>query len=56
MSRVQVSHDLREVSPLVDCAWTMKTGGVMEALPSWPPPEGLEALTMPPGSYARQQR
>ena len=31
-----VSHDLREIAPLVDHAWEMKTGGSMAQL-QWPP-------------------
>jgi len=36
-SLVVVSHDLREVGPLVDCAWEMAPGGTLKALDSWPP-------------------
>jgi energy-coupling factor transporter ATP-binding protein EcfA2 len=31
-----VSHDLRELAPLVDVAWRMRMGGSMDAVP-WPP-------------------
>jgi energy-coupling factor transporter ATP-binding protein EcfA2 len=31
-----VSHDLRELAPLVDVAWRMRMGGSMEAV-AWPP-------------------
>ncbi|GBG00414.1 hypothetical protein Rsub_13176 [Raphidocelis subcapitata] len=31
-----VSHDLRELAPLVDVGWRMRMGGGMEAVP-WPP-------------------
>eukprot|EP00983_Pelagomonas_calceolata_P046674 1140289-Pelagomonas_calceolata.AAC.2 len=33
----QVSHDLKEVAPLVDNAWSMKLGGTLEPV-QWPPP------------------
>eukprot|EP00798_Chlamydomonas_sp_ICE-L_P026827 gene26827-4422_t len=32
-----VSHDLRELAPLVDNAWEMKEGGTMKSV-AWPPP------------------
>jgi len=32
-----VSHDLKEVAPLVDNAWSMKLGGTLEPV-QWPPP------------------
>lgn len=35
-----VSHDLKEISHLVDCAWRMKLGGTLEEVP-WPP-ENIE--------------
>lgn len=28
---MQVSHDLRELAPLVDAAWEMRPGGRLEA-------------------------
>lgn len=31
-----VSHDLREIEPLVDCAWRMHLGGRLEEV-AWPP-------------------
>ena len=31
-----VSHDLREVEPLVDLAWEMEAGGRLRPVP-WPP-------------------
>jgi hypothetical protein len=31
-----VSHDLRELAPLVDCAWEMEPGGQLRSVP-WPP-------------------
>ena len=31
-----VSHDLREVEPLVDLAWEMEAGGRLTPVP-WPP-------------------
>lgn len=31
-----VSHDLREISPLVDVAWRMEMGGRLEPV-AWPP-------------------
>jgi energy-coupling factor transporter ATP-binding protein EcfA2 len=31
-----VSHDLREIQELVDCAWRMHLGGTMEPV-AWPP-------------------
>jgi energy-coupling factor transporter ATP-binding protein EcfA2 len=37
-----VSHDLREVAPLVDVAWRMRPGGRLEAV-AWPPPEAAMA-------------
>jgi len=36
-----VSHDLREVAPLVDVAWRMRPGGRLEGV-AWPPPQGAE--------------
>jgi hypothetical protein len=39
---VQVSHDLQELEPLVDCAWRMLPGGRLEASP-WPLPKDDEA-------------
>lgn len=33
---VVVSHDLREISPLVDHAWRMEMGGKLQEV-SWPP-------------------
>jgi len=39
-----VSHDIREIYPLVDVAWSMKLGGAMQPL-AWPPQGGLEGLT-----------
>ena len=41
-----VSHDLRELGPLVDAAWRMLPGGRLEPSP-WPVPAacaGLDAL------------
>lgn len=32
---LQVSHDLKEVAPLVDNAWSMKLGGTLEPV-QWP--------------------
>ncbi|GFH13048.1 ABC transporter domain-containing protein, partial [Haematococcus lacustris] len=43
-SLLVVSHDLRELSPIVDCAWSMQLGGRLEALPSWPPSGGLASV------------
>lgn len=31
-----ISHDLRELEPLIDLAWEMKQGGRLEAV-QWPP-------------------
>ena len=31
-----VSHDLRELADVVDCAWHMHTGGKLSSAP-WPP-------------------
>lgn len=38
-----VSHDLREVAPLVDAAWSMQLGGTMEPV-EWPPAGGVGSL------------
>eukprot|EP00955_Chlamydomonas_euryale_P095339 364933-Chlamydomonas_euryale.AAC.5 len=35
-----VSHDLREVAPLVDTAWEMRLGGTLGPA-QWPPPMAL---------------
>jgi energy-coupling factor transporter ATP-binding protein EcfA2 len=37
-----VSHDLREVAPLVDVAWRMRPGGKLESV-AWPPPKEVMA-------------
>jgi energy-coupling factor transporter ATP-binding protein EcfA2 len=37
-----VSHDLREVQPLVDNAFAMRLGGTLEGV-EWPPREGVRA-------------
>lgn len=38
-----VSHDLKELAPLVDCAWEMQLGGSLHPAP-WPPlPSALTA-------------
>ncbi|KAL6755405.1 P-loop containing nucleoside triphosphate hydrolase protein [Haematococcus lacustris] len=47
-SLLVVSHDLRELSPIVDCAWSMQLGGRLEALPSWPPSGGLASVAASP--------
>lgn len=36
-----VSHDLRELGPLVDCAWEMEAGGKLRPV-QWPPQNGLQ--------------
>lgn len=42
-----VSHDLREISPLVDCAWRMNAGGTLDTL-TWPlPPDDGSSLQPP---------
>ena len=39
-----VSHDLKELSPLVDYAWEMRMGGCMHPVP-WPPlPDALAGV------------
>jgi energy-coupling factor transporter ATP-binding protein EcfA2 len=38
-----VSHDLREVAPLVDVAWRMRPGGKLESV-VWPPPAAAMAV------------
>jgi energy-coupling factor transporter ATP-binding protein EcfA2 len=38
-----VSHDLREVAPLVDVAWRMRPGGRLEGV-AWPPPPAAMAV------------
>jgi len=44
---MQVSHDLREVAPLVDNAWSMRLGGTMEKV-AWPPSkEGFNDMVFP---------
>ena len=51
-----VSHDLRELASLVDCAWRMKLGGRM--LPTiWPPPElsGLSGSSSGSGSSSADE-
>lgn len=40
-----MSHDLKEVAPLVDCAWKMELGGVCEQV-EWPPAD-LEKMVLP---------
>jgi energy-coupling factor transporter ATP-binding protein EcfA2 len=51
---VVVSHDLREIAPLVDVAWRMRMGGAMEAVPGWDPGAltSLEEEGREPGAEA----
>ena len=41
-----VSHDLKELSSVVDCAWEMRMGGQLARAP-WPPlPDSLSASSI----------
>jgi energy-coupling factor transporter ATP-binding protein EcfA2 len=35
-----VSHDLRELEPLIDMAWEMEAGGRLKPVP-WPPAKSV---------------